>query len=34
MTVVLVLLAIIVICIAFGARPTVKALLILWIVMP
>ena len=34
MTVVLVLLAIIVICIAFGARPTAKALLILWIVMP
>jgi hypothetical protein len=34
MTAILVLLAIIIICIAFGARPAVKALLILWIVMP
>jgi hypothetical protein len=34
MTAILILLAIVVICIAFGARPAVKALLILWIVMP
>jgi hypothetical protein len=34
MTAILVLLAIIIICIAFGARPAIKALLILWIVMP
>jgi predicted MFS family arabinose efflux permease len=34
MTAILVLFAIIIICIAFGARPAIKALLILWIVMP
>ncbi len=34
MTAILVLLAIIIICIAFSARPAIKALLILWIVMP
>ena len=34
MTAILVLLAIIIICVALGARPAVKALLILWIVMP
>jgi hypothetical protein len=34
MTATLVLLAIIIVCIALGARPAFKALLILWIVMP
>ncbi len=34
MTAILVLLAIIIICIALTARPSIKALLILWIVMP
>ena len=34
MTAILVLLAIITICVALGARPAVKAFLILWIVMP
>ena len=34
MTAILVLLAIIIICIALFARPAIKALLILWIVMP
>ncbi len=34
MTAILVLLAIIIICIALGARPAIKAFLILWIVMP
>ena len=34
MTAILLLLAIIIICAALGARPAIKALLILWIVMP
>ena len=34
MTAILVLLAIIIVVIAFSARPAIKALLILWIVMP
>ena len=34
MTTILILLAIVIICVALGARPAVKALLILWIVMP
>ena len=34
MTAILIMLAVIIICIALGARPAVKALLILWIVMP
>jgi len=34
MTAILVLFAIIIICIALSARPAVKALLILWIIMP
>jgi len=34
MTAILVLLAIIIICIALFARPAIKALFILWIVMP
>ena len=34
MTAILVLLAIVIICIALGARPAFKALTILWIVMP
>ena len=34
MTAILVLIAIIIVCIAFGARPAIKALLLLWIVMP
>jgi len=34
MTVILVLLAVAIIGVAFGARPAVKAFLILWIVMP
>ena len=34
MTAILVLVAIIIICIALVARPAVKALLILWIIMP
>jgi hypothetical protein len=34
MTAILVLLAIIIVSIAFSARPAIKALLILWIVMP
>lgn len=34
LTAILVLLAIVIICIALGARPAVKVLLILWIVMP
>ena len=34
MTAILLSLAIIIICAALGARPAIKALLILWIVMP
>ena len=34
MTMVLILLAIIIICVAIAARPATKALLITWIVMP
>ena len=34
MTAILILLAIMIICVALGARPAIKALLILWIVMP